>query len=424
MIAASRVIPLILLLGFLGTAPEFRGEAPVGGPAATAPLIINAPQSIAAGSEVDIVVGVGESGMQVWLLLNGSYGPRLLQAVTSDGRAHFHISGEQTRHSGMVSLTAVAGDRRVTSQMYIRPGETVAPVTPLVGARSIIADGAHWAMVVAVPTDRYGNPIAEGSQVTFRSLHPDGRRRTADRRVAHLLAWQRIWSGTKAGLTTVAAAVGNQTGPEKALLEVAGWPEPFEVAVVDGQPIADGRRLLTLRTSVLRDAFGNRIPDGTQVSFVVEGAAGRRIIPSQTIDSVAEAPLEAPELSGPLTVRGSVFGVIGEPTTIEFTPGLLSNSLSVVSSVDEEEGVVRLTAGPLLGVLDQHIPDGISVPFLIVGPQRTLTVEGVSDGGNAFVDVRLGDLEPGPYEVTVRLDGRSAATTFNLPDGNDDERAP
>jgi hypothetical protein len=75
-----------------------------------------------------------------------------------------------------------------------------------------------------------------------------------------------------------------------------------------------------LRTEVLRDGLGNVVPDGTLVTFVVEGSVGRwSAIPANTTGGVAEALLTTPDSPGALTVWGSVYGVAGTSTQLQVT---------------------------------------------------------------------------------------------------------
>lgn len=383
---------------------------------ANTPIILTVPETIAAGEPLTVIVGLdAEDGTAVTLLLNGSYGPRLFQEAVADERAIFAIPGSETQQSGLVTVTVAAGDTRGHAELTIVPGTAVAPVTPLVGARSIIADGAHWAMVIAVPHDQYGNPLAEGTPVEFRTLHPDGRLAANSRLVEHLLAWQRLWSGTVAGLTTVAAEASGRFGPEKELLEIPGWPRPFTLSVESGQFIADGRRLLTVRTGRIQDRFGNVMPDGTQVSFVVGGPNGQRIVSAVTLDGAAEAVLQAPDEPGDLTVRGSVFGVSSEPLIIPITTGILSESITVRTRVDVGAVIVHLEAGPLLGTLYQFVPDGTELLFVVNAPDGTSqTLTGVSEAGMAQAELRLDGLADGLYQVTAVVGGETGNGRFTL----------
>jgi len=321
---------VFLLLAWL-LLPACRGSSePVVTPAAPVPLTLQLPATVPAGGSAQITVAApgAADATAVTLLLSGSYGPRLYAGAVVDGAAEFAIPGGDLEESGLVTVAADLDGARERGTFVVEPAAPVEPVTPLVGARSIVADGAHWAMVVAVPFDRFGNPVADDTPVTMRADHPGGWLEEDVVPTEHLLAWKRIWSGTRAGRTAVSVAVQGQSGPEADLLEIAGWPVPFELFVADPEAaVADGRRLLELRTGIIVDAYDNPMPDGTQITFVVEDLDGTtRRIEAYTLDGVARTILEAPDTPGRVSVWGVAYGVQGEALVIPFETGIAATA--------------------------------------------------------------------------------------------------
>jgi hypothetical protein len=371
------------------------------------------------GETVELLVGPinAADNTPVFLTILGSYGPNLLRAQFEGGMAWFQIPAEMTTRSGTVSLVATAGNARGQATLQLLPDEPVEPITPLVGARSIIADGDHWAMAVVVPFDRFGNPVAEGTAVQMRSLHPGNNLNAHDTTIEHLLAWERIFSGTKAGRTVIAANIADVHGPEGILMEIPGWPVPFKLAADPPTLPADGFQLMTLRSDVITDRFDNIMPDGTQVSFVVTGPAEDvRFIPAQTVDGVAETVMQAPELPGDYDIRVAVFGVESEPLVVEFTPGPAIGRFAVDVEVNNENGELLLVAGPITAVLDQYVPDGTPVQYTVTGPDKEeQLVTAVTDAGYATAALRLFQLASGTYNVEVAAGSGVGTSRFTMP---------
>ncbi len=381
-------------------------------------LPVSAPESVPVAQPVTVIVGpiTASDGLPVSLTAIGSYGSRVYRQELQDGTASFILPATDTRQSGLVTLVATAGKARGEAEFWLEPGSAVEPLTPLVGARSIIADGDHWAMTTIVPFDSYGNPVAEGTPILIRSLHPDGELDESEVPVKHLLAWDRIWSNTTAGRTTIAVSSGDAFGPEADLLEVPGWPESLRVTVDPPGATADGRQLLSLKTNVLRDAFGNILPDGTQITFAVTTPENTPwMIPGITIDGVAEVPLQAASEPGQFEVTASVFGIASEPVTVTFTAGPAVGRIPLESNIDQDLGAVVITAGPLLGPLAQHVPDGTEVLFDIAGPGAQFSRSAPSDSGYATVEIRLTNLVNGRYHVEVHSGSGVGATNFTAP---------
>ena len=195
-----------------------------------------------------------------------------------------------------------------------------------------------------------------------------------------------------------------------------GWPLPFTLIVEDNRATADGRQLVSAQTSVLVDKYDNVLPDGTQVTLVVRAGDGpERLVPAFVLDGLARAQLQAPTTAGELTVRGLLYDVESELLTLRFAPGLAVEPFSLVTEIDSGAGAVTLVAGPILGPLRQHIPDGTAVAFKLVGEDdQSLQYTAESRDGIAIVVVRL-EIISGPYRVEASVGDEVVTTQLVVP---------
>jgi hypothetical protein len=325
--AGALLLALLLLAAFAGilAAVPHRAAAPhVAGPV---PLTVADTAPVGAVVPLDVGPVAAPDDTPVTLVVQDSYGVRAYRAPLRGGRAAFALPTEATRQAGLVHLTATVGGATGTAHLRLLPGAPVAPVVPLLGSRSIVANGRAESIVTVLPLDQFDNPAAEGTAVHVRALQPGGRQRIQTTIVAHLLAWVPITSGTRAGRTVVAASAGDAGGPSAALEEVAGVPQPFALSATPERLPADGRQLATLRTEPLRDRFGNVLPDGTRVTFVATMPDGTtRTIPASTLDGSAAAPLQAPAAPGIATVYAVAAEVESTPLRLRFTPDPLGSA--------------------------------------------------------------------------------------------------
>lgn len=291
----------------------------------------------------------------------------------------------------------------------------VEPLMPLVVPRSIIADGKDAAMVVTVPIDQFGNPVAAGTPVQLRVLHPDNEMENMLIHVHHSVAWANIVSHTRAGRTTVTAATAHAYGPEATLLEVAGWPEAITIGADPTTLPAASRQSITLRTEIMRDRFGNITPDGTAVTFVVETSMGtEQRIPAVTIDGVAETSLPAAHTPGVYTMYATLYGVESRPLQVAFTPGSADNTFPVDVRADAANQAIVITAGPLLGPLNQYVPDGTPVLFKLTGERDYVWRTAMATAGHTKVELRMAELVAGNYTVDVLGGSSMGSAKFHL----------
>ncbi|GAC1637093.1 MAG: hypothetical protein NVS4B8_01470 [Herpetosiphon sp.] len=407
---------LALLLG--SCAPPLLAPPSVAGQPGAA-LTVAAPAIAPVSTLVSIIVTSSglPDGTSVDLLLIGTYAPQLLTASLEGGTARFTAAPPWTSRSGTVSILATAGPARATTQFTLIPGLPVEPLIPLIGSKTIEADGNHWSNVTVLPVDRLGNPVDTGTPVRTRVRHPTGSTDEKLVSVKHLVAWMRIFSGTRAGRTTVGVQSRAAYGPEDTLTEYAGRPDSITVSNTPVTLPADGRSLMLLRTDLLQDRYANPVPDGTLVTFVVDGLTGdQRRIPALTIAGVAEAPLQAPLQSGLVNVTAIVGTVASRPIHIAFTPGLTVETFPIAVARDEPNGVLRIHAGPLLGPLKQYIPDGTPVEFSVTGRadlQETQVVQ--VQEGHATARIPLARLPSGSYIVAIVIGSSRESAQFVIP---------
>ena len=310
-------------------------------------------------------------------------------ALAVDASGTIEIPGDLTEQTGVLSAVVVAGSGVGRATVDVLPGRAVDGIVPLAGPRSMIADAAHWTMVTAFPVDRYGNAMSDGTNVQLTVRRPAGNVELIDTTVEHLLAGVRVFSGVKAGRSTIRIDVDGATGPEVEVLEVPGPPVEVQLLEPDLTLRADGRMLVTIATAPLADAFGNVLLDGTAASAGLDGPSGTGTATAVTIDGRAEFIIEAPPTPGPVRLRAVVDGVLSEVIELDFVTAV--GDLPVTASRVDVDGVslVRIDVGPVTTDLGGFVPDGTVVS--VSGVATPVSVD-LRDGvASLTVDAAPGD---------------------------------
>ncbi len=357
-------------------------------------LRIDGPSTIGAGDPWRLDVGgldlaSGTVTIHVW----GPWGVRSLDAAVSGDSAEIEIPADLTKDAGRLSALLRSGSATGRAGVDVIPGRAVDGIVPLAGPRSMIADGAHWSMVTAIPRDRYGNAVADGTAVELFVRRPDGAIDVVNTDVFHLLAGVRVFSGTTAGRSTIRVGVDGATGDEVDVLEVPGPPIAVELLEPTTTLRADGRMLVSLVTAGLADRFGNPLLDGTAASLTISGPGGRGRATGVTIDGRVEFVIEAPAVAGVLTLRAVVDGVASPSLELDFPAAVREFPLSVTRKGTGVESPVVVEVGPVLTELGGFAPDGTSVEVTAGSGQRSSTVVSELRDGSAsiVVDARTGD---------------------------------
>jgi hypothetical protein len=305
-------------------------------PSPVSVLAVSMPAAVRAGDTVRVDVTT-DPGAAITVLVSGSYRTTTLelQATTATTR----IAVPFTDHTGSLEVVAFAGDRTASASTYVEPGPMVAPPEPLVGARSIVADGEDRAMVVAIPSDQFGNPVRSPEGTEIEVTHPDGSVAVVVARATHTLEWAWVRSITTAGVAGVSIE-GQAPGMVRSLIEIPGAPVPFGLVAETAWRPADGATLVSVASDVLVDAYGNRLLDGT--AAVVRSAYPDGTMSIQTVvtvGGVARGLLEAPTAAGVVTVSMTVQGTPSRPIDVVF-----ENAPMVATASPQPTKVV--TVGP------------------------------------------------------------------------------
>ncbi len=386
-------------------------------------LQIEAPEQSRAGTPLQIVVRTTPltATSPILLMAQGTFGLYPQRQMPVNGSATFTLPALQTQYAGMVQLTANDGAAKVQATLEILPGAPADPVLPLIGPRSIVADGKHWTVVVASVRDRFLNPVVDNTVVTLRVQHP--LRPGADpitgyeiveTRTQHLVAWQRIYSRTQAGEMRISVDGGKAHSPERTVREVPGRPVPFALSANPLSLPADGRQLIQLQSEQIVDRFGNVLLDGSSVTVLAEmGDADHRSLPAITVDGRIYTTLQAPAQPGQMTVRAWIAGISSRPLQLTFTPGPAVKPIALTVQIDAQ--AIVLVAGPLIGQLEQFIPDGTEVTFTLKAPDgQAITSSAPADYGYATLHLHRPGMVAGNYTVTATVGTGTGQVTFQL----------
>ena len=285
----------------------------------------------------------------------GAWGARAYTDDLSD--ATITVPGEATRRSGILVAVVSTPDASGEARVRVTPGPAVDGAIPLAGPRSMVADGAHRTMVVALPVDANGNAVADGTPVGVIARRPGGDVETFTGEVHGLLAAVEVPSRTVAGQTTLRLDVSGATGTAVQVLEVPGPPIEVTLDPVTVPLRADGRSLLVLTTARLVDRFGNVLGDGTVCTLSLRGPTGVSVLRAVTIGGRATFHVEAADTPGDVTVQIEVDGVRSAPSTLTYTTAVAEFPVVVT----RDSAGALLTIGPVLDDLGAYVPDGTVV---------------------------------------------------------------
>lgn len=427
-----------LAAGALFVCTRLAPPVAVAPPAALTGLALDAPATLPAGEAFTVTVRASPplSGTQILLTAQGTSGLLAESRPLRDGVAQFALPAGWAQAAGAATLRAAGGGVSASQAISIEAGAAANPLFTLTGPASAPVAGGEPPLLLSLPLDVFGNPVADGVPVVVRTQPPasGGGKPPAELiRVLtqDLVAAAQLATHSTAGILVAAASTvaqpdllapdlsapgpGAHSLPQSVRLAPAAVQELALTASPASAP-AGSELGVALETDLLADIYGNVLPDGVAVFFVTQSSDGsRRWLPAVTVSGRAAADLAPPSAASTVQVVAVVGQAASAPVTVTFTAPAALAPFDL--TVTQEEGHVTLVAGPLLTDLGALIPDGAPVTFTLSDPFGGRTVHEVpTQYGFARLTLYAGSLPPGAYHVSAAAgSGAGSQRTFRLP---------
>ncbi len=318
------------------------------------------------------------------LILKNSYGQTILKPQNSSEENIFNVPEFLARKAGILSWKFINGNSIEAGEIQINPKEELHNIETYFGPRSIQAGNTDYSMLVNIPVDKFDNPLADGTAVEV-SEYFNGNQKTEDIKMENLFAWKNIYSREKAGNILVGASCKDLQTGEMTSMIYPSTATDFEVYISREHDFADGNQVMSLKTSILKDNFGNTVSDGTLVDFVIANA-GNNILKTSagTIDGVASAKILHPEKAENWQVKAVVTGMAESGIiAVKFKPVMEDFKVNY----DRENRKIKV--GPLKSFLGQLIPDGATVSLEIRNGAQGKTLEMQEPSKDGYVNFEL-----------------------------------
>ncbi len=337
-------------------------------------LSIGAPEEVIAGTSISLTLESDGAG-DVRLDVIDAFATTTLTVAVLDGNTpvftSIEIPGAMTRSSGIVSFRAVGalGEQATTSTVVL-PAAATDPLDVLVGPRTIVADGADETMAIGFVTDRFGNPILDGSPVELTIVEERGAVTVLDAVMDGGLAARLIGSGTVAQRVELFASIDDGALASRSV-DFAEVPGPASIVDV-GAPeladrtdplVADGRSFVDVVTGEIDDRFGNQLPDGHLVRLQTRGPDGVGQLTARTIDGIARFSVVAPRLPGTVTITAQSDGTSSGAIELDFDPAISE----IPVDWEWDDNVLAVSIGPVLDHVGSVVVDGTPASVVVSG---------------------------------------------------------
>ncbi|MDO6470663.1 hypothetical protein [Maribacter sp. 1_MG-2023] len=279
------------------------------------------------------------------------------------------------------------------------------------GPRSITAGKNDFSMLTISPTDAYDNPLDDGTEVTVKYQfleNIDELKITTE----SFIAWYNVASTLKSGRILVTSECNGTTSKELATIVYPSNAVNFNISSSSAHNFADGNQIVTFKSDIIKDEFGNMVTNGTLVTFVIKNENDSYLYTiGTTINGIAEAKTLHPDKASSWEIQAFVTGA-AESNTAEFEFKAAIKDYPVHFS----KGNRNIDIGPFESFMKQLIPDGLLLQLEIYDTEGNFIESKITTTKSGVCNIFLGEyfLPDGEYVFKITAAGITKEFTKSI----------
>jgi adhesin/invasin len=296
-------------------------------------------------------------------------------SVTVDGKAYTVLTAGTV--AGVATVSGASGLVSATVQVTLLPGPP-ALLGLVASPRSIPADGQSQATLAVTLTDTFGNPVADGTWITFSTSLGSVWPVTATTQAG--AAQSTLTSSTEAGMALVTATAGAASDQTEVTFR-PGAAASIDLSIEPPALVANGVSTATV-SALVADAFDNPVKDGTRVAFSAD-LGSVQPLSSTTQGGLAQTVFRAGTQLGTATLAASS-GMAWAETSVPLVagpPAQLALTAADVRLPVKGRFATWVTA-TVRDAWNHPVADGTAVQFAApigsLAPQQALTQDGLA----------------------------------------------
>lgn len=336
------------------------------------------------------------------LLLASNLGTMLVSPETEHAVKTFTVPEALITSAGELNWVLINNAVKLQKGSITIVADTsqIAAFESYLGPQRIAAGGSDYAQVTLIPTDRYDNVLPDHTEVAFTTSF-NSKTQTEKIEIQNSIAWKNIFSTKQTGRIFNAARIQQVSSILHTIYVDANLAQDFNITVECVHHFADADQITVLKTDVIKDRYGNTVPDGTLVNFLVKtNNDGILQATGNTLNGSASTQIKHPEQPQRWEIQAFITGI----ATSNIIPISFSAALDTIPTTWNADKYT-LTVGPLNGKLNQIVPEGTRVKLLIKNENQTYTLTQKTQTGTASFYLDPAVYQSGNYTFKVQVLG-------------------
>ncbi len=291
------------------------------------------------------------------IIWDGKFGERFFDKTIFSEEFLFSFPDSLSIYSGFATVKVIHCDKILCqSSTYIESLHPVGTIESYLGPKTLAIDQNMQSMLCLIPTDKFGNALEDTDTISFNTKYRNKTVKRVTKNIDNLLSYIKIENNKEVGKVLMGAKCVDTYIDEQEISIVQGPMQEVKINIIEMHPYGDDRQLVHLNTDVIYDVKYNIVADGTSVIFIVyEDELVKAQYQAYTVSGIATVFIENPKNAAQWTV--SIAGAAkGNEVYLNFENNIESIPLRIEKNT--------LLVGPVVGALDQYIPDGTQVSII------------------------------------------------------------
>ena len=349
-------LQIAILYLLLGSVACNNTETPLPSPINTTNSI-DAPTETIAGDAI-IIEAHGDDYIPALKLWN-SIGSTLIEGTAGVGTTQYAIPSSYCKISGVLRYCL----GKTCGEINILPTEELASLEGYIGPTTAVTGDRGSYMMVGIGTDKYDNTVQEHTAITANNYR-DGKVSSRILQSKNGIVHNLYDSGTTVGNASMSLNHQSITTQEYKVAIGPNEAQPYAIRAITEHNKADGNSLISFKTDLIKDAYGNAIADGSLITWFVSGTGSKSVLKSYTIDGRSTVEITHPAQAEIMEISASIGQVNSNTIILQFESGLQSYEIAA------ENQIIKI--GPMRSYLGQYIPDGFPIEIRVLAGEQTI----------------------------------------------------
>lgn len=327
------------------------------------------------------------------------YGIFLREETVKDGQISYETPNEISTKIGDYEISLLYGEEIILrdSLRVVTYPNKIDFIESYFGPRIILAGGEDYSMLTVVPVDEYDNPMPNDTRIevneNFKEIQKQHEQFTFD-----FVSYRRFYSYNETGKITVSMTTENgETTSEKTSDVYPYTPKDFTIEQSKEHSFADGNEVVSIRTSIIEDIYGNIVQNGTMVHYQIKTSSGKQLAAyAKTVKGIATTKIQHPYNEDSWSIQAFIPG-LAQSNSIEIDFEQIVDDFPVTFLNDNRKIVV----GPINSYMGQLIPNGTAITLALCSAGRNHEIVQHTVGGITTFILRDFYYPEGDYEMTL-----------------------